>query len=484
MNSSNRIAFLFVIFLCCSILAAAPESGKIPITTSSEKAKSDYLKGRDLAEKLRVQDSMQYFQSAIKADPNFALAHLNLAFAEPNGRSFIEDLNKAVSLSDKASQGEKLWILAVQAGANGLPSKQGEYFENLAATYPDDERAHNLLGTYYFGLQQYDKAIQQYEKAVSINQEFTPAYNLLGYSYRFKGQFDKSEQAFRKYIDLIPNDPNPYDSFAELLMKIGRYDESIDNYKKALNLNPNFINSYVGISDNMNFKGEYQNARAELDKILQVARNDGDRRTAIFAKAVSYASEGNHQGALQELDKQLVLAKKMNDPAGVGGDLNTMGLILLEQNKTKEAQSKFDDGLKAVTSSNQSEEIKRIAGRAHLYLSAQAALQSGDLKAAESNQAELQKQAEAEKNAFAKNLAHELAGRIAFQKKDYDVAIKELNQSNLQDPYNLYRLGLVYRAKKDEKNAQDMFQKAADFNGLNNLNYAFVRPKAKQALTK
>jgi tetratricopeptide (TPR) repeat protein len=484
MNASKWIIFLFLIFLCSAMFAAASENGKIPITTSSEKAKSDFLKGRDLAEKLRIQDSVQYFQNAIKADPNFALAHLNLAFAQPNGRLFIEDVNKAVTLSDKASQGEKLWILGFQAGANGLPSKQGEYYENLAATYPNDERAHNLLGTYYFGLQQYDKAIQQYEKAVSINQDFTPAYNLLGYSYRFKEQFDKSEQAFRKYIDLIPNDPNPYDSYAELLMKTGRYDESIENYKKALQLDSNFVNSYVGISDNLNFKGDFQNARAELDKMLKVARTDGERRTAIFAKAVSYLNEGNHQSALQELDKQLALAKKMNDPAGIGGDLNTIGLVLLEKNQIKEAQSKFDDALKAVTSSNQSAEIKRIAERTHFYVSAQAALQSGDLKAAEWNQAELQKQAAAEKNNFAINLAHELAGRIAFQKKDYDGAIKELNQSNLQDPYNLYRLGLAYRAKNDEKNAQSMFQKAANFNGLNNLNYAFVRDKAKQALAK
>src|SRR5262245_47033749 len=111
MNSSNRIALLLMIFLCSTIFAVAPENGKITITTDSEQATHVFLKGRDLAEKLRVQDSMQYFQRAIKADPDFALAHLQLAFAEPNGRSFIDDVNKAVGLSDKASQGEKLWIL-------------------------------------------------------------------------------------------------------------------------------------------------------------------------------------------------------------------------------------------------------------------------------------------------------------------------------------------------------------------------------------
>ena len=128
MNSSNRFTFLFVIFLCSAMFAAATENGKIPITTSSEKAKSDFLKGRDLAEKLRVQDSMQYFQSAVKADPNFALAHLNIAFAQPNGREFIEDVNKAVSLSDKASQGEKLWDPGCSSGRQWTAIKARRVF--------------------------------------------------------------------------------------------------------------------------------------------------------------------------------------------------------------------------------------------------------------------------------------------------------------------------------------------------------------------
>ena len=482
MNSSRRIVFLFVILLCCAIFAAASESGKIPITTTSEKAKSDYLKGRDFAEKLRVQDSHQYFQSAVKTDPNFAVAYLNLAFAEPNGRAFNEDLNKAVALSDKASKGEQLWILAVQAGANGLPSKQGEYFQNLVAAYPNDERAHNLLGTYYFGLQQYDNAIGEYEKAVNINPEFTPAYNLLGYAYRFQEQFDKSEKAFRKYIELIPNDPNPYDSFAELLMKVGRYDESIQNYQKALDLDSHFVNSYVGIATNLDFKGDHQDARKELQKLLDVARNDGERRTALLAMTVSYVSEGDHQQALQQLNQQLELAKKMNDPAGAAGDLNNMGIILLESGKTKEAKAKFEEALQTVNGSNQSAEQKKIAARNHLFLSSLAASQNGDFATAESNRVELQKQAEAEKNQFWTWLSHELEGRIALQKKDYDKAIAELNKANLQDPYNIYRLAVAYRAKNDEKNAKLMFQRVVNFNGLSNLNYAIVRDKAKQAI--
>ena len=56
--------------------------------------------------------------------------------------------------------------------------KQREYYKKLVATYPNDERVRNLLGTYYFGQQEYELAIEQYEKAIAIAPDFTPPYNL------------------------------------------------------------------------------------------------------------------------------------------------------------------------------------------------------------------------------------------------------------------------------------------------------------------
>jgi tetratricopeptide (TPR) repeat protein len=78
-------------------------------------------------------------------------------------------------------------------------------------------------------------------------------------------------------------------------------------------------------------------------------------------------------------------------------------------------------------------------------------------------------------------LAHELAGRIALAQKDYDKAISELEQANQQDPRNLYRLSQACQAKGDSAKAQDFLKKAADFNSLPALNYAFIRVKAQKA---
>jgi len=226
---------------------AKSDSDKIPVSTASEEAKKEFLHGRELNEKLLIQDSIQHFDKAISLDPNFALAELNRAIVSPTGKEFFDHLKKSVSLADKASNGERLLILGTEAGANGNVTKQREYLEQLIAAYPNDERGHFNLGGYYFGQQDMPKAIEHYKKATELAPTYSPAYNLLGYALRQNVDYAGAEQAFKKYIELIPNDPNPYDSYAELLLKMGKFDESIVQYRKALAIDPNFINSTRGL---------------------------------------------------------------------------------------------------------------------------------------------------------------------------------------------------------------------------------------------
>src|SRR6185295_20062327 len=209
--------------------SAAPGSGgKVPVTTKSEDARKEFLQGRELSEKLLAQDSVQHFDKTIALDPEFAYAELARANAAGTAKEFFEHLNKAVALADKASEGERLLILANQAGANGEAVKQKEYLEKLVAAYPNDERAHFNLGAFEFGQQDYSQAIEHLKKAPELAPNYSPAYNMLGYAYRQAGDYANAEQAFKKYIELIPNDPNPYDSYAELLLKMGKFPESIE----------------------------------------------------------------------------------------------------------------------------------------------------------------------------------------------------------------------------------------------------------------
>jgi tetratricopeptide (TPR) repeat protein len=472
--------------ICAFILLDGPvfagDEGKMPITTGSAEAREYYLKGRDLFERLRGQESIEYFEKAIAEDQDFALAYLNLAFVTPSAKGFFENLDKAKALADKVSEGERLWILGAEAAANGLQMDQRELYQRMVAAYPDDERAHNLLGNHYFGLQEYARAIAEYEKATAIAPDFSQPYNQLGYSYRFLERYDEAAKAFEKYIELIPDDPNPYDSYAELLMKIGKYDESIAHYRKALEQDSNFVASHIGIATNLNFKGRHKDARKQLKKLYDMARNNGERRAAHFTLAVSYVDEGDMAKALAELDKQYAFAEQIDDAAAMSGDLILMGNILYESGKLDKAMAKYEKAVEVVRESDLSQEVKDNTELNFLYNAGAVSIKRGDLETARAKAAQYLKGVEALRNPNQVRLAHQLAGMIALEAKDYDAALEEFRQASQLNPYNLYRMALAYKGKGDAENAEDLCRKAAGFNALNNMNYAFMRRKAQDML--
>ena len=465
------------------VAANNPDStgGKIPVTTSSEEARKEFLQGRDLQEKLLIQDSIQHFDKAISLDANFASAELNRATVSPTGKEFFDHLKKAVSLADKASNGEKLLILSTEAGANGNPAKQKELLDQLVAAYPNDERAHFNLGGYYFGQQDFPQAIEHYKKATELAPTYSTAFNILGYAYRQNVDYANAETAFKKYIELIPNDPNPYDSYAELLLKMGRFDEAIAQYRKALGIDPNFINSHQGIAAALMYQGKPDEAAAELQKITDKARSDAERRTALFALMVVDADSGKLDKALEDVDKQYALGEKTNDVAGMTGDLQFKGNILLEMGKADEAKAAFERLVKMTDDSSLSQEIKDNTKLFHHYNLTRVALAKKDLATAKTEAEAFRKGTESLKNPLQAKQVHELLGMISLEAKDYDAATSELQQSNLQNPSDLYRLCQAYQGKGDAAKAKEFCNKAATFNSLPALNLAFVRAKAAKA---
>ncbi|HXD29489.1 MAG TPA: tetratricopeptide repeat protein [Pyrinomonadaceae bacterium] len=457
--------------------AIANDNGKVPVTTTSEDARKEFLAGRDLAEKLRITDSLQHYDKAISLDPNFASAELNRATSSPTAKEFFDHLKKAVSLSEKASKGERLFILAAEAGANGNAAKQKAHLEELVAAYPNDERAHFALGGYYFGQQEMNSAIEHYKKATELSPTYSTAFNILGYAYRQNADYANAENAFKKYIELIPGDPNPYDSYAELLLKMGRFDESIAQYRKALEIDSNFVNSHFGIAADLMYQGKHADALAELQKMMGKARNDGERRTALFGMTVVDTDNGKIDQALSEVEKQYTLGEKTNDVPNMIGDVQLRALIMLETGKYDEAKELYAKAAKMIEESNQSQAIKDNAKLFSHFNLARVAIGKNDLAAAK-NEADAFQKAAAPNNPNQQKQVHSLNGMIALAEKDYNKAIAELAQANQQNPQDLYRQCQAYEGKGDGAKAKEFCKKAAEFNSLPAMNLAFVRAKA------
>jgi tetratricopeptide (TPR) repeat protein len=490
-NQIEHFAFALTLALSAMSLIACNKSeagesvsasdGKIPITTKSDDAKKEYLLGRDLSDRLLAQDSLEHFDKALALDPDFATAELARAVSSATPNEFFKHMQNAVNLDSRVSDGERLLILATQAGANGDAAQQKDYLEKLVAAYPNDERAQFNLANYYFGLPDADQAVAHYKRVTELAPNFSPAYNVLGYAYRQQGDYPDAEKALQKYIELIPNDPNPYDSYAELLLKEGKFDDSIVQYRKALSIDPHFAASHFGISADLMYEGKADEATTELQAMADQARNDGEVRTALFGMAVVASDSGKYDKALQAMDKEFAVAQKKNDAASMSGDLQAKGNIFAQMQQYSEAKTSFDRSFQVVESSSLPPEVKSNNALQHHFNLASLALAQKDLAAAKMHAEEFRQGVEKSKNPAQEKQLHELAGRIALAQKDYDKAIAELAQANNQDPRNLYRLAEAYQGKGDNAKAEEFRTKAADFNSLPALNYAFIRSKAKKA---
>ena len=485
----GSVLVLVALIACAGVLAGCgagkkSEAGKIAISTSSREARQAYLEGRDLFERLRVTNSLTLYEKAASLDPAFALAELGIANAVPTAKEAFAHMKRAVELAGKATDGERLLILATAAGFNGNTSTQKKYLTELVAAFPDDERAQFNLGVYHYGLASYEDAIACLKKATELAPGYSPAYNALGYAYRETGRFAEAEQAFKKYIELIPDDPNPYDSDAELLLKMGRFQEAVTAYRRALSLDSNFVTSRAGVAAALLYLGRPADATAELTRMLAMARNDAERRTALFVQAVVDADGGRLAAALEQIRMEYAVARQTNDAASMAADLRAQGAILVEMGRFDDARGAFDQALTTIDQTDLAQDVKDNLALLHHHDLVTVALGKRQADLVRSESEEYQKGAAAMANPVLTRLGHELAGRVALAARDYKSAIAELQQADPQNPYNLYRLALAYQATGDAKSAHEYCARAANFNSTPALDYAFIRLKATRALAR
>jgi len=439
---------------------------------------------RDLFDKIRYQDAIEHLERAVENDSTFALAYLYLANVRTNVTERYALVEKAKSLSDHVSKGERLCILAYEAGAYGYSKKQEEYFQELVEAYPKDDRALIHLANFYFNQREYEKAMVYYKGAVQLNPNCSVAYNQMGYIYRYQQDYSAAEESFKKYIKLMPDDPNPFDSYAELLLKMGEYEVSIETYEKALEIHPDFAPSHLGIAANLVYMREYQKARAQLKHMYKIAQEDIQRINAHYGIAVSYLAEGDVDNSVSEIENLYRMAEEGEDIPSMIGNLYTISVLLYENDRLEEADQKLDQSRKMLESASIAEGIKNNLERGYWYQKTRLALKNGQVEEAGKYAENYREKAERTENPTQMMYYYTLRGMIASAEKDYPRAISEFEKTNLDDPFNRFHLAQAYGQSGAKDKAIEELDFVVKYNGLIRLGYTMVRGRAEKQLSR
>ncbi|MCX6835077.1 MAG: tetratricopeptide repeat protein [candidate division Zixibacteria bacterium] len=474
------LSLLFILFFILVVLDYPKDSSAIPITTRSQQARQDFLKGRDLAERLREREACDYFEKAVAEDPQFAYACLYLSRLHPSVKTRLNFLIRAEELSSNVSEGERLLILGARAYNNRQALEERQIMQQLIEAYPDDARAHNEFGNTLFWQKDWSGAINEYLIAVRLEPSYSQPYNGLGYCYRFVGDLTTAENYFLKYLELLPDDPNPYDSYADLLNEMGRHEEAITIYRKAIEIRPDFSRSHLGIAWNLCVLGEYPQAIDQLNQLYSSSSDDFRRRTALFGMAVTYADQGDLERASSVFQSACEIDKASSDHLALSEDLNRLGLVFLEAGRLGDASRTFTAALQTILEApGTSREVIENTQLDHMHNFVLVSLTKHDLATALDLAQNSFKSAESSLDPKRVQQAHQLIGLTKLASGDLNRAIDELNQSDVTEAYTQYHLALAYEGTGDYAHALKYYRLASTYDQFNPLTQAFVRKRAK-----
>src|SRR5262249_10253631 len=148
------------------------KAGSFKISSQSVAALRYYDQAMQLLRDGKNLDAVKTLESAVKEDPQFALAYSRLAATQSElGYDADAERNsrKAVDLGQQLPTAEKYLIDANNARIRRDNKKAIDAYENLAKTLPNDPDIQYDLGRLYSDKGDYDKARAQFQKILQAN---------------------------------------------------------------------------------------------------------------------------------------------------------------------------------------------------------------------------------------------------------------------------------------------------------------------------
>jgi tetratricopeptide (TPR) repeat protein len=286
----------------------------IPTPTPTRSPESFLNEAGDLIQKGKINQAIETYKEAVKADPRNPAVYVTLArwqvlYGDYQGA--MENVQNALLLNPNhaLAMAVRGWILGLQGdyGAGQVEIEKSleldpnsalayaylaEIYKNKLEAGKEDINTrdqigqiskkalsldssllevHRARGLVLEVTGNYKEAIAELETAVSMNENLADLHLALGRNYNAAEIYDKAEYEFGRAIALKPDDPGPYAELARMYLKLGQFGKGTQYSEQAVQKDPKdpYLRSLVG---SFYYKtGDYKTAI----KSLRLAVNGG-----------------------------------------------------------------------------------------------------------------------------------------------------------------------------------------------------------------
>lgn len=265
------------------------------------------------------------------------------------------------------------------------------------------------------------------------------------------------------------------------LVQGGKLDEGISKYQQALKSDPQLYEAHLSLGQALDLKGDYAQARKELD--LALASPDADKDLVLGHIATSYVFTGDLANAARFYQQQFDGRMAANRLDGAAETANALGRAYLEHADVKNARRWYETANQTIkkVSGLPQDQLDLFEMRWHHALSRIAARSKNKAAAAKEAAAVKALIDKGGTNAKQQPIYDYLIGYNAFYAGDYDAALASLQKAAQDDPFIVGLIAQSYAKKKDAAAAKAAWTKVLGMHG-HSLQNAIMRPQAKKAM--
>ncbi|MGH9938212.1 MAG: winged helix-turn-helix domain-containing tetratricopeptide repeat protein, partial [Blastocatellia bacterium] len=254
-------------------------------------------------------EALALLEKALALDPRFAMAHARIGYVYAvrvgDGSKAGPYLEKALAISDRLSEKDKLFISAWQANAAHDAARAIVVYRDLTARYPMETEAYQRLSWVLQTQNRNEEALAVIRQGLGADPEWKDLYNALGTVCMRLGRNEEALAAYQRYIQLAPNDPNAWDSLGAFHQWLGRYEEAEAAYNRALALNPESGVAIIHLGHLRFQQGRYRAAGEQYRRFSQIARDDNGRARGFNCLAWVYLKQGDSARAAAAVKEEV-----------------------------------------------------------------------------------------------------------------------------------------------------------------------------------